>query len=116
MASYVESEHAVAFSNGTAALHAAANAIDCGPGDEVIVPAISFVATANAVVYCGGTPVFADVNPETMLLDTADVVRKISSRTKAIVAMDYGGQPCDYSTLRQIANQHELTFDRRRLP
>ena len=110
IAEYVASDCAVSFSNGTAALHAAVNAVQCQPDDEVIVPAISFVATANAAVYCGATPVFADVDPNTLLIDPADVVRKISSRTKAIIAMDYGGQPCDYPVLRQIANQHDVVL------
>lgn len=101
-------EHAVAVSNGTAALHAAMAALGIGPGDEVVVPAITFVATANAVVYQGGTPVFADINPETLLVDPDSVESKISDRTKAIVAVDYAGQPCDYDELREIARRHNL--------
>ena len=108
VAKHVSSRHAVAFCNGTAALHAAMATEGIGPGDEVIVPAITFVATANAVIYCGGTPVFADVDPNTLLIDTHDVVRKISSRTKAVVAMDYAGQTCDYAGLKQIADQNGL--------
>ena len=108
VAHYVSADHAVAFSNGTAALHAAVSTCGILPGDEVIVPAITFVATANAVVYCGGTPVFADVNPRTLLLDPQDVVRKISSKTRAIIAMDYAGQTCDYPQLKQIADQNGL--------
>src|SRR5438045_7638222 len=92
----VEADHAVAVSSGTAALHAAMFAIGIGPGDEVIVPPITFAATANAVVYQGGTPVFADVDPDTLLIDPAEAVAKITAKTRAIVAVDYGGQPCDY--------------------
>jgi perosamine synthetase len=66
------------------------------------------VATSNAVVYCGGTPVFADVDPETLLVDPRDIESKITPRTKAIVAMDYAGQPCDYDCLRAIADRHDL--------
>ena len=84
------------------------HALGIGPGDEVIVPAITFVATANSVVYCGGTPVFADVDPTTLLIDPADVARRITPRTKAIAAVDYGGQPCDYAALRAIAERHGL--------
>ena len=105
---------AVAVNSGTAALHVAMYACEIGsPGfgdsiDEVIVPAISFVATANAVLYRNATPVFADVEHDTLRIDVQDVKRKITSRTRAIVAMDYGGQPCDYEALRYIADQHGL--------
>ncbi len=98
----------VALSSGTAALHAAMFAVGIGPGDEVIVPAITFVATANCVVYQGATPVFADVLPDTLLIDPDDVRRKITSRTKAVIAVDYGGQPCDYDQLQEISNKHDL--------
>ncbi len=107
-AAFTGSAQAVAVSNGTAALHAAMHALGIGPGDEVIVPAITFVATANAVVYCGGTPVFADVDPATLLIDPADVARRITPRTRAITAVDYGGQPCDYAALRTLATAHGL--------
>lgn len=108
VAEYVSVECGVAFSSGTAALHAMLNAIDIAPGDEVIVPAITFVATANAVLYQGGTPIFADVDPNTLLLDPADVARKITPQTKAIIGVDYAGQPCDYRALRKLAARHGL--------
>lgn len=108
LAAFTGTKYAVAVSNGTTALHAAMHALGLGPGDEVIVPAITFVATANAVVYCGGTPVFADVDPGTLLIDPADVARRITPRTKAIAAVDYAGQPCDYAALRSLAAQHGL--------
>lgn len=98
----------VAVSSGTAALHAAMHALGISPGDEVIVPAITFAATANCVVYQGGTPVFADVEPETLLIDPADVEKKITARTRAIIAVDYAGQPCDYDALRSIAERRRL--------
>ena len=107
---YADCGYAVAVSSGTAALHAACHAVGITTGDEVIVPAITFVATANAVVYCGGTPVFADVNPDTLLVDVADIEARISPRTKAIVAVDYAGQPCDYDALRQLAQKHNLAL------
>ncbi len=102
--------HAVAVSSGTAALHAAMHAAEIGntESDEVIVPAITFVATANAAVYLGAKPVFADVAADTLLIDPEDVRRKITPRTRAIVAVDYAGQPCDYPALREIANEHDL--------
>lgn len=99
---------AVAVSSGTAALHAAMSAVRIGPGEEVIVPAMTFAASANCAVFQGGTPVFADVDPETLLLDPADVERKITSRTRAVIAVDYAGQPCDYPALRSLANRHGL--------
>ncbi len=95
---------AVAVSSGTAALHLAIAALDLGPGDEVIVPSLTFAASANCVVYCGATPVFADVDPATLLLDVADAERRITPRTRAIVAVDYAGQPCDYDALRTLAD------------
>jgi perosamine synthetase len=106
----VDTPHAVAVSNGTAALHAAMFAAGIGPGDEVIVPAITFAATANAVVYQGGTPVFADVDADTLLIDAGDAERLITSRTKAVVAVDYAGQPCDYGALRTLASAHGLVL------
>ncbi len=107
---YVGCQYAVAVSSGTAALHAACYAVGITAGDEVIVPAITFVATANAVVYCGGTPVFADVDPDTLLVDMVDIEAKISPRTKAIIAVDYAGQPCDYDVLWQLAKVYNLVL------
>lgn len=100
--------HAVAVSNGTAALHAAMRAIGVGAGDEVIVPAITFAASANAAVYEGATPIFADVEADTLLIDVADAARRITKRTKAIVAVDYAGQPCDYDALHALCRAHGL--------
>lgn len=106
----VGAREAVAVSSGTAALHAAMHALGIGPGDEVIVTAMTFAASANCVVYQGGTPVFADVDPDTLLLDPASVEARITPRTKAIIAVDYAGQPCDYDTLRSIAARHRLAL------
>ena len=109
VADFVGAKEAVAVNSGTAALHAAAFAAGIGPGDEVIIPAISFVASSNCVLYMGGTPVFADVMPGTLNIDPMDVEQKITSHTKAIVAVDYAGQPCEHSQLRAIAEQYKLT-------
>jgi perosamine synthetase len=98
----------VAVSNGTAALHAAIYAIDIGPGNEVIVPAMTFAASANSVIYQGGTPVFADVDADALLIDPVQVETKITSRTKAIIAVDYAGHPCNYDSLWEIADRHGL--------
>jgi len=107
---FVGAEHAVAVNSGTAALHAAMCAIGVGPGDEVILPPMTFVATANCVVFQGATPVFADVDADTLLINPAEVESKITERTKAIIAVDYAGQPCDYNALRDIAGRHGLVL------
>lgn len=101
-------KHAVAVSNGTAALHIACMAIGIQPGDEVIVSAITFAASANCVLYCGGTPVFADIRPDTYNIDVEDVKRKITAKTKAIVAVDFTGQAVELDELREICNEHNL--------
>jgi len=101
-------KHAVAVSNGTAALHLACMAIGIKPGDEVIVSAITFAASANCVLYCGGTPVFADIRPDTYNIDIEDVKRKITSKTKAIVAVDFTGQAVELDELRKICDEHNL--------
>ncbi|MEW6428679.1 MAG: UDP-4-amino-4,6-dideoxy-N-acetyl-beta-L-altrosamine transaminase [Thermodesulfobacteriota bacterium] len=107
-ASFCGSRFGVALSSGTAALHAAMHAAGIGPGDEVIVPAMTFAATANCVVYQGATPLFADVEPDTLLIDIDDAARKITDRTRALIAVDYAGQPCDYDSLRRLADAHGL--------
>jgi len=100
---------AVAVGNCTAALHLALLAVGVKPGDEVIVPSLTFVATANAVLYCGATPVFADVlGPERLVIDPADVRRKVGPRTRAIVPMHYGGYPCDMGALQAIASERGI--------
>jgi len=109
-AKFVGAKYAVAVSSGTAALHAAMYAIGIKPGDEVIVPAMTFAATANCVVFLGGSPVFVDVDPETLLIDPDQVEAKITPRTKAVIAVDYTGQPCDYDALREVADRHGLTL------
>ncbi|MBN2473901.1 MAG: DegT/DnrJ/EryC1/StrS family aminotransferase [Pirellulales bacterium] len=109
-ADYVGTAEAVAVSNGTAALHAAMFALAVGPGDEVIVPPMTFAATANAVVFQRGTPVFADVDPETLLLAPEQVEARLTERTRAIIAVDYAGQPCDYEALRAIARRHRVAL------
>jgi perosamine synthetase len=98
----------VAVNSGTAALHCAMRAAGVGAYDEVIVPAITFAASANAAVYEGAIPVFADVEPDTLLIDPASVAAKITSRTKAIVAVDYAGQPADYDALHALARKRGI--------
>ena len=101
---------AVAVSSGTAALHAAMFALGVGEGDEVIVPAMTFAATANCVLYQGATPVFADVDDGTLLLGAVDAERRVTKRTKALVAVDYAGQPCDYDALADLAKRKQLAL------
>lgn len=102
-------KYAIAVNSGTAALHAVMNACGISEGDEVIVPTMTFAATANAVRYCGGTPVFADVDPDTLLIDPKSVQERLSPRTKAVVAVDYAGQPAPYDSLDTIASGEGLT-------
>jgi|TARA_B110000908_G_C10257059_1_gene456327 UDP-4-amino-4,6-dideoxy-N-acetyl-beta-L-altrosamine transaminase len=109
-ANYTGAVEGVAVNTGTAALHAAVWAAGIGPGDEVIVPATSFVASSNCVLYVGATPVFADLSPDTLNIDPEDVARKITSRTKAIVIVDFAGHPCDHDALSSLADRHELTI------
>jgi UDP-4-amino-4,6-dideoxy-N-acetyl-beta-L-altrosamine transaminase len=110
VAGAVGAAHGVAISNGTAALHAAYHALGVGPGDEVIVPPMTFAATANAALYCGATPVFADVAPDTLLLDPAAAAAAVTPRTKVITGVDYAGQPCDWPRLRALADEHGLAL------
>lgn len=110
-AAFCGAREGVAVNSGTAALHCAMRALKLAPGDEVIVPAITFAASANAVLYEGATPVFADVEPDTLLVDRASVASKITPRTKAIVAVDYGGQPADYDALRDLGEGIAIVAD-----
>jgi perosamine synthetase len=104
----VSAKYAVAVSNGTAALHAAVFAAGIGPGDEVIVPAMTFAASANCVLYQGGTVIFADVRSDTLNIDPACVEKAITPRTRAIVTVDYTGQPSDLDELNALAARHNL--------
>ena len=105
---YTGSKYAVAISNGTSALHAACYAAGIGPGDEVITTPLTFAASANCVLYCGGMPVFADVDPKTYNIDPEDVERKITEKTKAIIPVHLAGQPCDMDWIHEIAEKHHL--------
>jgi perosamine synthetase len=96
--------HAVAFSSGTAALHGAAVVAGLGPGDEAITTPMTFAATANCVLYAGAEPRFADIRPGSLLIDPERVAAAITPRTKALLPVDYAGQPADYAALREIAD------------
>ncbi len=107
-ASRVGAAHAVSFSSGTAALHGAAFAAGLKAGDEAITTPMTFAATANCVLYQGATPVFADVRRDTLNLDPEQVAKKISSKTRAILPVDYAGHPADLDEIRELARKHDL--------
>ncbi|MCM1191828.1 MAG: UDP-4-amino-4,6-dideoxy-N-acetyl-beta-L-altrosamine transaminase [Butyrivibrio sp.] len=101
-------KYAVVVANGTAALHLAALAAGFGEGDEVIVSSITFAASANCVLYCGATPVFADIKPDTYNIDPEAVEKLITPRTKGIVAVDFTGQSVEHDALRAVCEKHKL--------
>lgn len=103
-------EFVTAVANGTAALHVACLAAGIGSGDEVIVSPITFAASANCVLYCGGRPVFADIDPETWNISPDSIREKVTERTKAIVAVDFGGVPVDAAAIRSICDEFGLVF------
>lgn len=105
-AARVGSTHAVSFSSGTAALHAAVFAAGLKAGDEAITTPMTFAATANCVLYQGATPVFADISSDTLNLDPTQILKKISSKTKAILAVDYAGHPADLDAIIGLAREH----------
>lgn len=109
MAAWVGAKYAVTFSSGTAALHAAAFAAGLQPGDEAITSPLTFAATANCVLYQGATPVFADVLEDTLNFDPELVATRITTRTKAILPVDYAGHPADLDSILQLAKRHGLT-------
>jgi dTDP-4-amino-4,6-dideoxygalactose transaminase len=102
--------HALAVANGTAALHLALLAAGCGPGDEVVLPSLNFVAAANAIAHTGAEPVFCDVlGPHDLNLDPTDLEAAVGPRTKAVVVLHYGGFPCDMEAVHEIAELRGLT-------
>jgi dTDP-4-amino-4,6-dideoxygalactose transaminase len=108
-AGFVGAKHAVAVSNCTAALHLALASLDLGPGDEVVVPSLTFVATVNAIRYTGATPVFADVaSLDDWVVSPEEIRNRITPRTRAIVPMHYAGFPCDMVEIGNIAREHGL--------
>lgn len=107
-ASFIGIRHAISVCNGTVALHVALAALGIGPGDEVIVPTLTYIAPVNAIVYCGATPVFVDSDPQTWQLDPNHVYRRITPRTKAILAVHLYGHPADMGALTTLAREHGL--------
>ena len=109
-ASRHEADHGVAFANGTVALVAIWMALGIAAGDEVIVPSFTFVSSATSVVLAGGVPVFGEIDPDTFNLDPADAARRITPRTRAILAVHYGGQPADLAELSDLAADAEIAL------
>ena len=110
VAKKVGAKFAVALNSGTAALHAAYFAAGVGKGDEVIVPALTFAATANAALYLGAKPVFVDIDSKYFTMSITDARKKITKKTKAIVPVDYGGRPADLRRFRALATTHKLVL------
>jgi dTDP-4-amino-4,6-dideoxygalactose transaminase len=109
LAEFCGSKWAFAVANGTAALHLALLALDCGPGDEVLVPSLTFVAAANTIGHVGATPVFCDIgSPLDLNVSPDDIEAAITPATKAIVVMHYGGHPCDMAAIMETAKRHGL--------
>jgi perosamine synthetase len=108
MAEYVGVEHAIAVSSGTSALHLIALSLGLGPGDEVLVPSFTFAASVNAIFMVGATPVFVDIEEETLNLDPRDLERKITPRTRGIMAVDVFGNPANWDAINRIAEKHRL--------
>ena len=107
--SFTGADHAIAVANGTAALHLALLAAGCGPGDEVVVPSLNFVAAANTIEHTGADAVFCDiVGPQELNLDPADVEAAVTPRTKALVVLHYAGYPCDMAAIDEVAERHNL--------
>ena len=107
-ADYVGVKHAATVSNGTVAIHLALLALGIGEGDEVIVPTLTYISSVNAIVYTGATPVFVDSLADTWQIDPEDVVKKITSKTKAVMAVHLYGHPCDMTSLVEICRANDL--------
>ncbi len=109
LAAAVGAKHVVCVDSCTAALHIALAALELRPGEEVITSPLTFCSTVNSIVHAGGTPVLADVEPDTLNLDPARVAEKITPRTRALVPVHYGGHPCEMDALLELARRHRLT-------
>jgi perosamine synthetase len=107
-AEYIGVKHAIAVNSCTAALHLAMRVLNIKTGDEVIVPDLTFAATANAPIFCGAKPIFADIDEKTFNISIEDIMNKITPNTKAIIPVHYGGQACDMQEIQEIAEDHKL--------
>ncbi|MFC2027885.1 UDP-4-amino-4,6-dideoxy-N-acetyl-beta-L-altrosamine transaminase [Chloroflexota bacterium] len=108
VAAYCGAKYGVAVSNGTAALHAACAVAGISAGDEVITTPISFLATANAVVYCGGKPIFADISENTLNIDPDEIRKRLSGKTRAIIPVDFAGHPANLDEIMSVAHENKL--------
>src|SRR5438477_99542 len=104
---YVGSNHALALSSGTAAIHLSLAALGIGPGDEVITTPLTFCSTVHAILHLGATPVLADIGPDGNI-DPAEIKRKITPRTRAVIPVHLGGLPCEMNTIWALARRHNL--------
>ena len=110
LAEYAGTRYAVAVSSGTAALHCACLASGIGAGDEVVTSPITFAASSNSIIYCGGRPVFADIEADTMNIDPGAIIGKITEKTRAIIPVHFAGHPCDMKKIYDIAKKFKLTL------
>lgn len=110
LASYLRARHVSLVANGTAALHCACMAAGIQTGDEVITTPLTFAASSNCILYCGGRPVFADVNPDTYNIDPKSIEEHITKRTKAVIAVDFTGQAVEHDKIREICDKYGLIF------
>ena len=108
IASYVDAKYAACVTNGTSALHLACLVAGIGPGDEVIVPTMSFVASTNCVLYCNAKPILVDIYEDTLTINVEEAEKKITKKTKAIIAVDFAGHPANWSKLKKLAKTHKL--------
>lgn len=109
-AEYIGVKHAVAVNSGTSALHATLLALGISPGDEVIVPALTFFATVSSVLMCGATPVFADIRPDTYCMDCGDVREKITDKTKAVIPVHLYGHPAEMDAFQKIGETYDISI------
>lgn len=105
---FIGSKHAVAVNSGTAGLHISTSTININPGDEVITTPLTFVASANCVIYRGGKPILADIKKDTYNIDPIEIRKKITDKTKAIIPVHFAGQPCDMDEIKEIAEENDL--------
>lgn len=108
--SYVSSKNAIALSSCTAGMHLSLLAAGIGQGDEVITSPMTFASTANVIIHCGAIPVFADINRRTLNIDPAEIERRITPKTKALIPVHYAGQPCEMDEIQDIARRHGLVI------
>ena len=106
--SYTRSKYSVAVNSCTAALHLAMRALNIGSGDEVIVPVLTFAATANAALFVGAKPIFADIDEKAFNISPREIEQRITEKTKAVIVVHYGGQPCDMKEIMEIAEDHNI--------